>query len=137
MFRVITTILITLTLSGCMDSITKLSEPADISYYTVDLKNYNYCQGSSSTCHNLSMIVNGTQFAGPIETVYATKITGPNYRGSLLRMMLNPPDASYQVEKTSENGRYYRLPANQHTDTVWQAFDDISDSFYENKIFVD
>ncbi len=137
MFRMLTAALLTLTLTGCMNSITKLIEPVDRSFYTVDLKNYSYCQGSSSSCYNLSSIVNGTQFAGPIEDVYSRKIAGPNYRGNLLRMMLDPETAPYSVEKTSENGRFYRLPANIHTDTVWRSLKDINDSFYNDKIFKD
>ena len=137
MFRVLTATLIALTLTGCMNSITQLAEPVDRSFYTVDLKNYSYCLGNSSTCHNLSTIVNGTQFAEPIEEVYGRKISGPNYRSSLLRMMLDPDTTPYDVEKTSDNGRFYRLPANTHTDTVWRSMEDIRDSFYNDKMFKD
>ncbi|UTW02949.1 hypothetical protein KDX31_16705 [Amphritea atlantica] len=137
MLRVIIATFITLALTGCMDSITKLPEPTDTSYYTIDLKDYSYCQGSSSTCHSLSTISTGTQFAGPVEDVYGTKISGPNYRGSLLRMILEPQGAPYTADKISENGRYYRVPANEHTDTVWKVLGDINDSLYNNRIISD
>ncbi len=136
MLRAITATLITLALTGCMDSITKLSDPTDTSYYTVDLKNFSYCQGSSSTCHDLSSIVSSTQYAGPIEKVYGSKIHGPNYRGSLVRMILKPEGAPYNVEKTSENGRFYRVPANTYTDTVWQTLQNISDALYDDKVII-
>lgn len=137
MLRVITAAFITLALTGCMDSITKLSEPVDTSYYTVDLKDYSYCKGSSSNCQNLTSIVSGTQYAGPVEDIYGSKISGPNYRGSLLRMMLDPQGAPYKAEKISANGRFYRVPANTYTDTVWKTLGDINDSLYNNKIITD
>ncbi len=137
MLRVITATLLTLALTGCMDSITKLAEPTDVSFYTVDLKNFSYCQGSGSTCHDLSSIVSSTQYAGPIERAYGNKISGPNYRGSLLRMILNPQGAPYSAEKISENGRFYRVPANAYTDTVWKTLEDIHDALYNDKIIID
>ncbi|WP_299195263.1 hypothetical protein [uncultured Amphritea sp.] len=137
MLRVITATLMTLALTGCMDSITKLSEPADVSYYTVDLKNFSYCQGNRSTCRDLSSIVSSTQYAGPIEQAYGYKISGPNYRGSLLRMILNPEGAPYTAEKASDNGRFYRVPANAYTDTVWQTLENINDALYNGKIIMD
>ncbi|WP_417223603.1 hypothetical protein [Amphritea sp.] len=134
MFRVITASLVTLALTGCMDSITKPSEPVDTSYYTIDLKHYTYCRGSTPTCHKLSMIASGALHLKPIEDIYDAKITGPNYRSSLLRMMLNP-EGPYPVKKMSTNGRYYRLPVNQHTDTVWQAFENMKSSLYNDNVF--
>ncbi|MBQ0756531.1 MAG: hypothetical protein KBT66_15180 [Amphritea sp.] len=133
MFRVLTATLIALTLTGCMDSITQLPEPTDKSYYTVDLKDFSYCQGNDQDCMNLSSISTGHSYFGAIEEVYGQKLTGPNYRGNLLRMLLKPKNAEYPVEKTSKDGRYYKVPANKYTDTVWNTLNRIDTSLYSPK----
>lgn len=133
MFRVITAALITLALTGCMGSIPELPEPTDKSYYTVDLKDFSYCQGNDQDCMNLSSISSGLSYFGAIEEVYGQPLTGPNYRGNLLRMLLKPKNAEYPVEKTSKDGRYYKVPANKYTDTVWNTLLRIDTSLYSPK----
>ena len=133
MFRVLTATLIALTLTGCMDNITQLPEPVDKSYYRVDLKNFTYCQGNNQACMSLSSISTGHSYFGAIEEVYGQQLTGPNYRGNLLRMLLKPKNAEYPVEKTSKNGRHYKVPANKYTNTVWNTLNRIDTSLYNPK----
>lgn len=137
MFKVLTAALVAITLSGCMDSITQLPEPVDKSYYRIDLKNFNYCRGNTRGCMSLNVIGTGIPYFGAIEEVYGRELKGPNYRGNLLRMLLKPQNAEYLVEKTSEDGRYYRVPANKYTDTVWKTLIKINESIYNPKPLVD
>ncbi len=137
MLRVLTAALITLTLTGCMDSITQLPEPVDKSYYRIDLKNYSYCRGNTSGCMSLNIIGTGLPYFKSIEEVYGQELKGPNYRGNLLRMLLKPRNDEYLVEQTSADGRYYKVPANKYTDTVWQTLIKIDESIYNPKPLVD
>lgn len=137
MFKVLTAALLVLTLTGCMDSITTLPEPVDKSYYRVDLKNFTYCRGNTSGCMSMSIVASGSPFFGPIEEVYGQQLKGPNYRGNLLRMLLQPKHDEYLVEKTSKDGRYYRVPANKYTDTVWKTLIEIDDFIYNAKTLID
>ena len=137
MFRLLTAVLLALTLTGCMDSITKPSEPVDKSYYRVDLKNFTYCLGNTNDCMSLNVIGTGLPYFGPIEETYGQPLTGPNYRGNLLRMLLKPKNAEYPVEKTSKDGRFYKIPANEYTNTVWKTLMRIDNSIYNDRPVVD
>lgn len=135
MLRMISTALFAASLTGCVGNIIEPSEPKETDYYVVDLKDFSFCLGNTGACHNLSTINNGTLYAGPIEAAYDQKITAPNYRGSLMKMMLRPKDQSYTPEKISDNGRYYKLPVNDKTQTVWKTMERIHDAFYDDKEF--
>ncbi|MCV6611407.1 MAG: hypothetical protein OIF55_11610 [Amphritea sp.] len=135
MLKMISTALLAISLTGCVSNIIEPSEPKDTSYYVVDLKDYSFCLGNTGACHNLSTITNGTLYAAPIEEAYGQKISYPNYRGSLLKMMLRPADQSYTPEKISDNGRYYKLPINDKTDTVWKVMERIHAAYYDDKEF--
>ena len=130
MIRVLLTSLLALLISGCISTIQESAKATDTSYYKVDLKNYTLCRGNSRQCHNLNTILSATEYARPIEKAYKQKITGPNYRASLLRAMLNPQDKSYEAEKLTANGRFYKLPVNEKTDAVWKAMAAIHDELY-------
>ncbi|WP_432471897.1 hypothetical protein [Amphritea sp. HPY] len=112
-----------------MNSITTPAEPADTSYYVVDLKEFDFCKGLSDVCQSMTSITIDAYFAGAIEESYKQKITGPNYRASLARMILTPANKSYTSEQISENGRYHRVPANDMTDTVWKTLTEIQSRY--------
>ncbi|MBN0987053.1 hypothetical protein [Amphritea pacifica] len=137
MFRVITALLITLALTGCMDSISKLSEPVDTSYYTVDLKDYEYCRGNTKQCLSMTLIGTGLPYFKPIEEAYSQKLSGKNSLKALIHMLLTSENAKYPIVKDSENGRYYRLGANKQTDTVWKTLKHIEESLYNPKRLID
>ncbi len=135
MIRALTISLLTVLVSGCMSDIVKQSTPSDIDYYLVDLKRYSLCKENTQSCHNLTTIVNGTQYAKPIEQAYGQKITGPNYRSSLLRMMLNPADGSYQAEALADLTHKFKLPVNDKTNAVWDTMTNIHEHFYNSKMY--
>ncbi|MEH6575863.1 MAG: hypothetical protein V7731_02190 [Amphritea sp.] len=132
MIRVLLTSLLALLVSGCLSTIQESAKATDTSYYKVDLKDYTFCRGNSRQCHNLNAILSATEFAQPIERAYNQKVTGPNYRASLIRMMLNPQDGSYEAEKLTANGRFYKLPKNEKTDTVWKSMTALYQSLYND-----
>jgi len=105
-------------LSGCFGPIT-MPESEDKSFYVIDLKTHALCRGMTNDCFDMNTIVYNMSLVQPIENRYNKTITGPNYRGSLIKMMIFPPDESYTAEKMTSNGRYYRLPINDKTDSVW------------------
>ena len=108
-------------LTGCVGSNSPANTSVDTSYYVIDLKNYFFCKGMSDVCQDMTVIITNTQHATAIEEAYAQKITGPNYRANLAKMILSPGDNSYTSKKLTENGRYRKVPVNQMTDTVWRT----------------
>ena len=132
MIRVLLASLLALVVSGCINTLQESAKATDTSYYKVDLKDYSFCRGNSRQCHNLNTILSATEHAQPIERAYNQKITGPNYRASLLRMMLNPKDQSYKAEQLSDNGRFHKLPKNEKTDAVWNSMVAIHQDLYKD-----
>ncbi len=132
MQKILATALLAISLTACTGDLIKPSESQDRSYYVVDLKDYSLCLGDTGVCQNLTTITNSPYKAEAIEALYQQKVSGPNYRGSLLKMMLRPQDKSYTVEKISNDGRYYKLPINEKTQTVWDTLKRINDTIYQN-----
>lgn len=111
-----------LTLSGCVGQ-SAVQDASEEAFYTLDTRYFHLCRGSSRTCLDLTYIVSMRTQLGPIETVYGRRIKGPNYPLDLTQMLIAPPDGSYTSSAMDAEGRYRRLPANTHTDRVWQTLE--------------
>ncbi len=120
-----------LALGGCVNLSGALKEdPSADQFYTLDTRYYRFCRGETSDCQELTSIVSVRAQLKPIEQAYGRKIQGPNYPTDLARMILTPPDGSYQSEAMGDDGRYFRIPINPHTDTVWHTLDKAYQSIY-------
>lgn len=120
-----------LALGGCVNLSGALKEaPSADQFYTLDTRYYRFCRGETSDCQELTSIVSVRAQLKPIEQAYGRKIQGPNYPTDLARMILTPPDGSYQSEAMGADGRYFRIPINPHTDTVWHTLDKAYQSIY-------
>jgi len=111
-----------LTLSGCVGQ-SAVNNASDEAFYTLDTRYFHLCRGSSRTCLDLTYIVSMRTQLGPIETMYGRRIKGPNYPLDLTQMLISPPDGSYASSVLDGEGRFRRLPANAHTNKVWQTLD--------------
>lgn len=124
-----------LTLTGCL-SVDSLKPgqgvPKDTDYYLVDIKYRFFCLGTTNSCRDMTKIVSAQDKLAPIEQVYGAKVKGPNYPVSLTRMVLNPPDDSYQNTPVGTNGRYFKIPINDKTKTVWRALGLAENDLYQN-----
>ncbi len=121
-----------LALGGCVNLSGALKEdPTADQFYTLDTRYYRFCRGATANCQDLTSIVSVRAQLKPIEQVYGRKIQGPNYPTNLARMILTPPDGSYSSEAIGTDGRYFRVPINLHTDTVWHTVDKAYSSIYQ------
>ncbi len=120
-----------LALGGCVNLSGALKEdPTADQFYTLDTRYYRFCRGETRDCQDLTSIVSVRAQLKPIERIYGRQIQGPNYPTDLARMILNPPDGSYTSTAIGDDGRYFRLPINRHTDTVWETIDQAYHSIY-------
>lgn len=120
-----------LALGGCVNLSGALKEdPTADEFYTLDTRYYRLCRGETSRCQDLTSIVSVRAQLRPIEQAYGHKIQGPNYPTDLARMILTPPDGSYASEAVGSDGRYFRVPVNRHTKTVWDTLDKAYHSIY-------
>jgi len=121
-----------LLLGGCVNLSEALKEdPTADQFYILDTRYFQFCQGETRRCQELTSIVSVRYKLGPIEAAYGARIKGPNYPASLARLILTPPDDSYQAEPVDTENRYYRIPVNSKTDTVWNTLDAAYDSIYQ------
>ncbi|PIE24995.1 MAG: hypothetical protein CSA60_02390 [Neptuniibacter caesariensis] len=124
-----------LALTGCLnlDSIKpEQKAPRDTSYYLIDIKYKFFCLGNTLKCKDMTKIVSAQDKFRPIENAYGTAIAAPNYPVSLTRMILNPKDGSYNSTPVGTNGRYYKVPVNDKTKTVWRTLEAIENDLYRN-----
>ncbi|MBR9827923.1 MAG: hypothetical protein GYB41_04675 [Oceanospirillales bacterium] len=120
-----------LALGGCVNLSGALKEdPTADQFYTLDTRYYRFCRGETANCQDLTSIVSVRAQLAPIEKVYGRTISGPNYPTDLARMILTPPDGSYTSTPMDSDGRYFRIPINTHTDTVWTTIDNAYNSIY-------
>ncbi|EAR63032.1 hypothetical protein [Neptuniibacter caesariensis] len=122
-----------MTLTGCLGLDTMKSDqgtPKDTSYYLIDTKYKYLCLGNTSKCKDMTKIVSAQDKFTPIEQAYGKPIAGPNYPISLIRMLLNPQDGSYQSTQQGTTGRLYRIPRNEMTQTVWRTLEVIERDLY-------
>ncbi|MFC6670054.1 hypothetical protein [Marinobacterium aestuariivivens] len=119
--------LVALTLGGCA----QLERPTE-DYYTLDSRYLLMCRGTTNHCQELSLVASGINRVDPIEDAYGQQVRGPNYPLSLARMLLKPADGSYSPKPLDDSNRYYILPVNSKTDTVWDTLDDIHSWIYED-----
>lgn len=111
-----------LALGGCVNLSGALKEdPTADQFYTLDTRYYRFCRGETVDCQDLTSIVSVRAQLKPIEQIYGRTIQGPNYPTDLARMILTPPDGSYSSKALGTDGRYYRVPVNRHTNTVWET----------------
>lgn len=121
-----------LALGGCVNLSGALKEdPSVDSFYTLDTRYYRFCRGETSRCQDLTLIVAVRAQMKPVETLYGRPLKGPNYPADLARLILNPPDGHYRSEPVGADGRYFRVPVNHHTDTVWDTLEQAYDSIYQ------
>lgn len=120
-----------LALAGCVNFSGALKEDPDAdAFYTLDTRYYRFCRGKTPDCQDLTSIVSVRAQLVPIELIYGRKIMGPNYPIDLARMILSPPDGSYTTQAMGSDGRYFRVPVNTHTNTVWTTVDQAYTSIY-------
>ncbi|KAA0874654.1 hypothetical protein [Nitrincola tapanii] len=121
--------LTSLLLSGCLSMPSLPQQTPAATYYTLDARSLKLCRGDGrSRCYSLSNVASARTLLRPVEEVYGQQVKGPNYPLNFARMLINPPDQSYQSE--SDDGRIYRLPINAHTDAAWRAMENIYASYY-------
>lgn len=121
-----------LLLGGCVNLSESLKEdPTADQFYVMDTRYFQFCKGETRRCQELTSIVSVRYKLGPIEEAYGERIKGPNYPASLAKLILTPPDGSYSSEVIDADKRYYRVPVNSKTNTVWKTLDDAYGSIYQ------
>ncbi|MBA4502823.1 hypothetical protein [Marinobacterium marinum] len=121
-----------LALGGCVNLSGALKEAPGVNeFYTLDTRYYLFCQGESARCQDLTAIVSVRSQLKPIEQIYGRSVQGPNYPTDLARMILTPPDNSYISTAVDSENRYFRVPVNRHTRTVWETLDKAYHSIYQ------
>jgi len=121
-----------LLLGGCINlSETMKDDPTADRFYVMDTRYFQLCKGETRRCQDLTTIVSIRYRLKPIEDAYGQPVKGPNYPASLARMILTPPDGSYRSEPIGADQRYYRVPVNSKTDTVWTTLDEAYNSIYQ------
>lgn len=121
----------TLLLSGCLGQISRpATDTAAQDYYLLDARSLRLCKGESTRCFALAPVASARTQLRPLELRYGQSVSGPNYPLNLARMLINPPDGSY--ESIAVDDRHYRLPMNAHTDTAWRTLENIYRSYYNN-----
>lgn len=123
-------ILATTLISGCFSASSLIAEKKDNNFYVVDTQKGALCNGMTHYCVSFSIVASENGLLRPVEASYQQKITGPNYPRSLMIILLKPADSSYQATPLDENGRLYRLPKNDKTNTAWKAMNDLYDANY-------
>lgn len=124
-----------LSLSGCisMDALTSSNTtPSDTSYFIIDTKKRFLCMGNSNRCFDMTKIVSAQHLLEPIEQEYDSEIKGPNYPVSLMRIIMNPKDDSYQTTPAGSEGRYFKIPRNKKTNIAWKTLATVETYLYEN-----
>jgi hypothetical protein len=120
-----------LLLGGCVNLSGALKQdPTADQFYVMDTRHFQLCKGETRRCQELTPIVSVRYKLGPIEEAYGERIKGPNYPASLARMIITPPNGSYRSEPIDAEKRYYRVPVNSMTDTVWTTLEDAYGSIY-------
>lgn len=130
-------VLLGIALSGClnMDSLSLgKGEERDTSFYLVDAKYRFICLGNTKICKDMTKIVSARSMLRPVEKAYDTTITGPNYPVSMVRMLLNPKDESYKSMPVGKEGRYFKLPKNEKTNTVWETMLRIEEDLFGTSV---
>ncbi len=121
-----------LLLGGCINLSGALKEdPTADQFYVLDTRYFQFCKGETRRCQELTSIVSVRYKLGPIEETYGERIKGPNYPASLAKLILTPPDGSYSSEAVDAERRYYRVPVNSKTDTVWNTLEAAYGSIYQ------
>ena len=131
MKRVLLLLSATLLLSGCLGQVSLPGrESGAEDYYLLDARSLILCKGESTRCFALAPVASARTQLRPLESRYGQSVSGPNYPLNLARMLINPPDGSYESVAVDE--RHYRLPVNGHTDTAWRTLEGIYRSYYNN-----
>ncbi len=121
-----------LLLGGCVNLSGALKEdPTADQFYVLDTRYFQFCKGKTHRCQELTSIVSVRYKLGPIEESYGERIKGPNYPASLAKLILTPPDGSYSSEAVDAEKRYYRVPVNSKTNTVWNTLEAAYRSIYQ------
>jgi|SRR5690554_3092250 hypothetical protein len=121
-----------LLLGGCVNLSGALKQdPTADQFYVMDTRYFQFCKGETRRCQELTSVVSVRYKLGPIEEAYGERLKGPNYPASLARMIITPPNGSYRSEPVDAEKRYYRVPVNSMTDTVWTTLEDAYGSIYQ------
>jgi hypothetical protein len=129
--RLLPVVGVLLLLGGCNSLSGAFKEdPTADQFYRLDTRHLRFCKGETALCQELTSVVSVRYKLGPIEEAYGERIKGPNYAASLASMILTPPDGSYRSEAMDADKRYYRVPINDKTNTVWKTLDAAYGSIY-------
>lgn len=124
------TIVFAFFLSGCIKTEGLLQrDPTANNYYKLDTQDLKICRGETSICYTFAPISAARTLLKPVEEIYGKHVRGPNYPVNFAHMLLNPPNASYTAAPQPD-GRFYHLPVNEYTDTVWTSLKDVYDVYY-------
>ncbi|KEA64389.1 hypothetical protein ADIMK_1635 [Marinobacterium lacunae] len=124
-------LLLSLSVTGCIDSQLLQRDPTIDQFYTLDKQKLRLCRGASSSCHNLVIVAYSLTVIPEIEQAYGGEINGPNYPVQLAQLLMNPPRGEYEATALGSEDRYLRLPVNSQTDTVWHALERANKQLYE------
>lgn len=132
MLRLITLIILTITLTGCIQTNTLLQRDVTAQqYYKLDSRDLRLCRGETSNCFALAPIASARTLLKPTEEKYGQAISGPNYPVNFARMLINPPNQAYTAEVVGD-GRFYHLPVNDYTNTAWSTLETVYKAYYDN-----
>ena len=78
----------------------------------------------------MTKVVSSRAQLRPIESAYGTKVKGPNYPVSLMRMIMNPADQSYKSVPVGDDGRFFKVPINDKTQVAWDTLSNIESNLF-------
>lgn len=125
----LTIAVVTVLLAGCSDFTKTLTDTSYRDYYRLDGKSLSLCRGQTVDCYPFSSLSSAQERLPAIEKAYDYKFTGPNYPLEAARLILRPPHQEYTIER-GPNGRYFKLPINEQTRTVWNALEQAGKTLY-------